>query len=94
MIFRIFDVVLVRGFMNSQLQPSLDIGFGLILNHPHMIIIHPSVVIGNNVQINAGARIIGNITLGDNVIVGANAVVTKTFPDGAVHVGIPAINIA
>ena len=40
-------------------------------------------VIGNNVIIGAGAKIIGGITIGDHVKIGANAVVTKDVPDGA-----------
>jgi len=37
--------------------------------------------IGNNVFIGVGAVIIGDIDIGDNVIVGANATVTKSVPD-------------
>ncbi len=46
--------------------------------------------IGNNVQINAGAKIIGPITVGDNVVIGANAVVVKDVPNNCVVVGVPA----
>lgn len=46
--------------------------------------------IGNNVTIYAGACVIGGITIGDNVVIGANAVVTKDVPDNAVVVGNPA----
>lgn len=37
--------------------------------------------IGNNVYIGCGAKIIGNVTVGDNVRIGANCVVTKDIPD-------------
>lgn len=37
-------------------------------------------IIGNYVTINGGARVIGDITVGDDVIVGANSVVTKNTP--------------
>ena len=37
-------------------------------------------VVGDNVYVGAGARLIGAITVGDNVIVGANAVVTEDVP--------------
>lgn len=47
-------------------------------------------VVGNRAFIASGARIIGAITLGDDVVVGANAVVTKSFGDKVTLVGIPA----
>ena len=48
-------------------------------------------VIGNNVDIGVGARIIGDLTIADNVRIGANAVVTKScLEEGAVLVGCPA----
>lgn len=34
-------------------------------------------IVGNGVIIYAGAKVIGNVTIGDNAIIGANAVVTK-----------------
>lgn len=40
-----------------------------------------SPVIGNNCYIGAGAKIIGNIRIGDNVRIGANCVVTSDLPD-------------
>lgn len=49
-------------------------------------------VIGNNVTIFAGAKIIGNIKIGDNVIVAANSVVLKDVESDSICVGIPAIN--
>ena len=47
-------------------------------------------VIGNNVTIYAGAKVLGGVKIGDNVQVGANAVVTKDIPDNAVVAGVPA----
>ncbi len=46
--------------------------------------------IGNNVRISAGAKVLGSICIGDNVTVGANAVVVKNVPDNCVVVGVPA----
>ena len=43
--------------------------------------------IGNNVYIGAGAKIIGPIDIGDNVRIGANAVVTKDVPPNCTVVG-------
>ncbi len=47
-------------------------------------------VIGNNVFIGAGAKILGAITVGDGARIGANAVVVCDVPAGATAVGIPA----
>ena len=48
---------------------------------------HPTV--GDNVQIGAGAKILGPITIGKNAKIGANAVILKDVPEGATVVGIP-----
>ena len=55
-----------------------------------MSAIDSAPVIGGNVDIGAGAKIIGPVTLGNHVIVGANAVVTRDVPAGHVARGIPA----
>ena len=47
-------------------------------------------IIGNNVTIYAGAKIIGDISIEDNVIVGANAVVLKDIPANSIVAGVPA----
>ena len=49
---------------------------------------HPTV--GNRVTIGTGARLLGDIDIGDDSQIGANSVVTKDVPAGAVAVGIPA----
>lgn len=46
--------------------------------------------IGNRVDIGAGAKILGNISIGDDATIGANAVVLVDVPAGALAVGIPA----
>jgi serine O-acetyltransferase len=48
--------------------------------------------IGDRVDIGTGACILGDVTIGDDSVVGANAVVTKSFPSHATLVGIPAHN--
>jgi serine O-acetyltransferase len=47
-------------------------------------------VIGNNVDIGAGAKLLGRITVGDNAIIGANAVVLHDVPENSIAVGVPA----
>ena len=49
-----------------------------------------SPVIGNRVDIGAGAKILGPIQIGDDAVIGANAVVIRDVPAGALAVGIPA----
>lgn len=46
--------------------------------------------LGNNVFVHAGAKVIGSVRVGDNSIVGANAVVMKDVPDSCTVVGVPA----
>jgi serine O-acetyltransferase len=47
-------------------------------------------IIGNNVDIGAGAKLLGAIRIGDNVLIGANAVVLTDVPSNSVAFGIPA----
>jgi len=48
---------------------------------------HPTV--GNNVVIGAGAKVLGDIKIGDNSYIGSNAVVIKDVPDNSTVVGVP-----
>ena len=48
-----------------------------------------SPIIGDNVYIGVGAKVLGKITIGNNVAIGANCVVIKDIPDKAVVVGVP-----
>jgi len=48
---------------------------------------HPTV--GNGVIVGAGAKVLGNITIGDNSRIGAGSVVIEDVPEHATVVGIP-----
>jgi len=48
---------------------------------------HPTI--GNNVVIGAGAKVLGNITVGDDSYIGANAVVIQDVPPNSTVVGVP-----
>ena len=48
---------------------------------------HPTI--GNNVVIGAGAKVLGNIMIGDNSYIGSNAVVIKDVPANSTVVGVP-----
>ena len=47
-------------------------------------------IVGNGVYIGAGAKVLGGITISDNAIIGANAVVLIDVPKGKTAVGVPA----
>jgi serine O-acetyltransferase len=66
---------------NCWINQQVTIGFSNASDCP---------VIGNNVSITAGAKVIGNVTIGDNSVVGANAVVVKDVPPSCTVVGVPA----
>ena len=89
--------------------PGLHIvHYGTIVVHPEARVgrncrLHPSTSIGdyngvphlgNNVYIGPGAKIYGPVTLGDNVAVGANAVVNKSFGSNVTLGGVPARIVA
>lgn len=47
-------------------------------------------IIGDHVYIGAGAKVLGPIRIGSNVVIGANAVVVDDVLDGVLVAGIPA----
>jgi len=66
---------------NCWINQQVTIGFSNPTDRP---------TIGNNVQISAGAKVIGKVRIGDNSKVGANAVVVKDVPADTTVVGVPA----
>ncbi|OBU17231.1 hypothetical protein AYY19_10990 [Photobacterium aquimaris] len=49
-----------------------------------------SPVIGNNVELSPGVIILGDVVIGDNCIIGAGSIVTKSIPKNSIAVGNPA----
>ena len=83
---------------NFSTPPNLPHGlYGIIISHNAIVgsnctIFHQVTIgegkggapkIGDNVFIGAGAKIIGGITVGNNVRIGANCVVDQDIPDSA-----------
>lgn len=47
--------------------------------------------IGDNVILSTGCKVLGDVIVGSNSIVGANSVVLKNVPDNSIAVGVPAV---
>lgn len=58
--------------------------------HNEFIPSHGKVKIGNNVWLGENVSILKGVTIGDNVIIGLGAVVTKDIPSNSIAVGVPA----
>lgn len=90
LIFHIGGIVLSAKRCGKNLTISQNVTVGMtshkgIKNYP---------VIGDNVYLAPGCAVIGDVTIGNSVAVGTNAVVTKSADDNAVLVGIPAQTIS
>jgi acetyltransferase-like isoleucine patch superfamily enzyme len=48
------------------------------------------IALGDNVWLGTGAKILDGVRIGNDVVVGANAVVNADLPDGAIAAGVPA----
>jgi len=77
---------------------ATSIGYGLYIGHGIGLVINPTAVIGNNCNLSQfttigsnhnQAAVIGN-NVGNEVTIGAGAVVVKDIPDNATAVGVPA----
>ncbi|MCC6305543.1 MAG: serine acetyltransferase [Rhodobacteraceae bacterium] len=66
---------------NCLIFQQVTIGVGTLPGLPR---------IGGHVDIGAGARILGGVTVGSHARIGANAVVIEDVPSGAIAVGVPA----
>ncbi len=74
-----------RAGKNLTVLPGVIIGRGKANQNGRI-----KPIIGNNVFIAAGAVVIGGITIGDNVTIGAGSLVNKDIPNNCVVVGNPA----
>jgi serine O-acetyltransferase len=73
---------------NSEIGPNCLLFQQVTLGTVHASSAVP--ILGGNVVVGAGAKLLGGITIGDHALIGANAVVLQDVPAGARAVGIPA----
>lgn len=82
-----FGGIVVSGYArfgdNCRIRPGVVVGLARVEDPC-------APVFGNNVDIGTGAKLLGRITVGDNVHIGANSVVTRDVPSNSVAVGVPA----
>jgi len=82
-----FSGVIVNG--ESIIGKNCNISQGVTLGQANRGKNKGCPILGDNVYIGPGAKIVGQVRIGNNVAIGANCVVTKDIPDNAVVVGIP-----
>lgn len=69
-------------------HPAARIGVNCLLFQ--QVTLAGAVTVGGHVDIGAGAKILGPLTIGDDAVIGANAVVTHDVAPSSTMVGIPA----
>lgn len=99
--------VFINACCNFQDQGGITIGDGSLIGHKAVLAtlnhgfapedrgaLYPSpIIIGKNVWVGASATILPGVTIGDNAIIAAGAVVTKDIPANTVVAGVPAKEI-
>jgi acetyltransferase-like isoleucine patch superfamily enzyme len=96
--------VFINSGCRFQDQAGITIGDGTLIGHNAVLVtlnhgiapndrrtLYPApIVIGKNVWIGASVTIIPGVTIGDNSVIAAGAVVTKDVPENVVVGGVPA----
>lgn len=99
--------VFINAGCHFQDQGGITIGDGAQIGHNVVLatlnhdlipenrktVIPAPIIIGKNVWIGANSTILSGITIGDNSVIAAGAVVTKDVPANVVAGGVPAKNI-
>jgi serine O-acetyltransferase len=80
--------IIIHGY--SVIGDDSIIRQGVTLGNRYLDRPYDAPTLGARVNVGAGAKILGNVTIGDDASIGANAVVLSDVPNGQTAVGIPA----
>ena len=72
---------------NVKIGKNCTIVSGVVFGNKYIVPDDNIVSVGDNCYFGIGCKIFGSVNIGDNVIVGANAIISKDIPDNAVVVG-------
>lgn len=75
---------------NTRIGKNCSVLPGVVIGNKYQEADDSFVTIGDNCYLGLGVRIFGSITIGNNVIIGANSVVTRDMPDNCIVGGVPA----
>ncbi|NOU42967.1 MAG: serine acetyltransferase [Methyloglobulus sp.] len=87
---RIIRGIVIHGL--SVIGDDCMIRQGVTIGNRHVDKPLEAPILGSRVNVGAGAKILGKIVIGDDVDIGANAVVIKDVPTNHIAVGVPAVN--
>jgi len=82
------SAIVIHG--NCSIGDDCIIRQGVTMGNRYMDRPFDAPKLGNRVNVGAGAKIFGNVTIGDSANIGANVVVLSDIPPGKTAVGIPA----
>ena len=86
--------LLAHGGVGVVIHPEARIGRNVLIHHQVTIggtgKGRHAPVLGDDIYIGAGAKILGPVRIGDSCVIGANAVVVKSVPPRCVVAGVPA----
>lgn len=75
---------------NAVIGDGCIIRQGVTLGNRSLDRPHEAPVLGRNVNVGAGAKVLGGVRIGEGAAIGANAVVLQDVPPGGMAVGVPA----
>lgn len=89
--FRIYHLgSLIRIKKNCRIGKNCSLQPGVVIGNKNLTDDGSFVTVGDNSFFGLGSKVFGEVSIGNNVIIGANSVVVKSIPNDCVVSGIPA----